>query len=92
MGAERLFLDGSFVTAKAMPNDVDAVVLLPTNFAAQVAAERDEALELADMLVTRQPNEIFGAESISDWDAWKEFFSQTREPDGRRKGLVELIL
>ena len=48
------------------------------------------ALELEQMLLTRRPEEIFAAEDEADWDEWIEFFSRTREPDGRRKGVVEV--
>jgi len=51
-----------------------------------------EAMELEMMLVTRQPEEIFAAEDRRDWDDWVRFFSQTREADGRRKGIVEVEL
>ncbi len=44
------------------------------------------------MLLTRRPEEILAAEDTSDWDDWVEFFSRTREADGRRKGLVEVQL
>jgi hypothetical protein len=44
------------------------------------------------MLLTRHPEEIFAAEDETDWNEWIEFFSRTREADGRRKGLVEVIL
>ena len=92
IGASRLLVDGSFVTRKASPNDVDAVVVLPDNFAEQVEQELDAALELEDMLLNRRPEEIFAAEDLHDWDEWVEFFSRTREADGRRKGLVEIKL
>ncbi len=39
-----------------------------------------------------QPEELFPAEDEDDWDEWLDFFSRTREPDGRRKGLVEIEL
>ena len=42
------------------------------------------------MLLTRRPEELFGAEDETDFDEWAEFFSRTREFDGRRKGLVEI--
>lgn len=90
--ASRLFIDGSFVTAKSRPNDVDAVVLLPSNFEWQVAANSDAAAEFEQMLLTRRPEEIFAAEDETDWLEWVEFFSRTREEDGRRKGLVEIQL
>jgi hypothetical protein len=92
VGARRLLLDGSFVTAKEEPHDVDAVVLLPSNFEQQIEAGTEAALELEEMLLTRRPEEIFAAEDEADWDEWVEFFSRTRESDGRRKGLVEIRL
>ena len=92
ISARRLLLDGSFVTTKAEPDDIDAVVLLPPGFQRLVDERMDAALELEEMLLTRQPEEIFAAEDEADWDAWVEFFSRTREADGRRKGLVEVAL
>lgn len=92
VGAKKLFIDGSFVTAKANPNDVDAVVYLPPNFAALLERENADALELEEMLLTRRPEELFAAEDDEDWQEWLEFFSRTREADGRRKGVVEIEL
>lgn len=90
--SRRFLLDGSFVTAKDDPNDIDAVVLIADDFEQQVADGFDSALELEAMLLTRNPEEIFAAEDLRDWDDWVEFFSRTREADGRRKGLVEIEL
>jgi hypothetical protein len=92
IGGRRLLLDGSFVTAKDEPDDVDAVILLPADFQHQVDQGIEAALELEDMLLTRRPEEIFAAEDEADWDEWVEFFNRTREADGRRKGLVEIRL
>jgi len=90
--ARRFLVDGSFVTDKGEPNDIDAVVLLADDFHQQVSSGLDAALELEEMLLTRYPEEIFAAEDLRDWDDWVEFFSRTREPDGRHKGLVEVEL
>jgi len=90
--ARRLLVDGSFVTEKAEPHDIDSVVLLPPDFEQQLEREVEPALELEEMLLTRQPEEIFAAEDEADWKEWVEFFSRTRELDGRRKGLVEVHL
>lgn len=87
-----MLVDGSFVTAKHEPNDIDAVVLLPTDFESQIQKGVEPALELEELLLTRRPEEIFAAEDEADWHAWVEFFSRTREVDGRRKGLVEVEL
>jgi len=92
VGARRLLVDGSFVTAKEDPHDIDTVILLPQNFTQQLAQEYAPALELQAMLLTRRPEEIFAAEDETDWEEWVDFFRQTREPDRRRKGLVEIRL
>jgi hypothetical protein len=92
IGAHRLLIDGSFVTAKPEPGDIDAVILLPANLAILVRRGHESAIELDQMLLTRRPEELFAAEDESDWNDWYEFFSRTREPDGRRKGLVKMQL
>jgi hypothetical protein len=91
-GCTRLLIDGSFVTAKAEPDDIDAVVLLTPEFHRQLGRGIDAAVELEEMLLTRRPEEIFAAEDETDWNDWIEFFSRTREADNRRKGLVEIRL
>ena len=90
--ARRLLIDGSFVTATTDPNDVDAVMLLPSDFQSMIEEGNEEALELETMLLTRRPEEIFAAEDDHDWDEWVDFFSRTHETDGRHKGLVEIQL
>ena len=92
VGALRLLIDGSFVTAKVEPDDIDAVILLPPDFQHQIKQGIEAALELEEMILTRRPEEIFAAEDETDWNEWIEFFSRTREADGRRKGLVEVKL
>lgn len=92
VGARRILIDGSFVTAKPDPHDIDAVILLPGDFQSQVGRDLDAALELEEMLLTRRPEELFAAEDEIDWNEWIEFFTRTRESDGRRKGLVEITL
>jgi hypothetical protein len=92
VGARRFLLDGSFVTSKLEPGDVDAVCWLPVDFEDQYRAGKPEAARLREMLATRYPEEIFGVLVPERWEAWVRFFGQTREPDGRRKGLVEVTL
>ena len=92
VGALKVLIDGSFVTAKKDPHDLDAVVLLPADFGEQVERGGTAAIELEAILLTRQPEELFAAEDQLDWQEWIDFFSRTREPDGRRKGLVEIEL
>jgi hypothetical protein len=92
VGAQRLLVDGSFVTAKEEPQDIDSVLFLPEDFLQQLEREFAPALELEEMLLTRRPEELFAAEDETDWQEWVAFFSQTREADRRRKGLVEIHL
>jgi hypothetical protein len=87
-----LLVDGSFVTATEGPQDIDTVTLLPEDCTRQLEREYTPALELEEMLLTRRPEELFAAEDEIDWEEWVDFFSRTREPDGRRKGLVEIQL
>ena len=46
----------------------------------------------AGRLQRTTPQKIFAAEDETDWEEWLDFFCQTREPDRRRKGLVEIRL
>ena len=92
VGAKRILVDGSYVTAIELPHDVDTVILLPRDFTWQVEQEHGAVIELEEMLLSRRPEEIFAAEDETDWEEWVKFFSQTREPDQRRKGLVEVRL
>ena len=92
VGGLRLLIDGSFVTARSEPDDIDAVILLPSDFQHQIEQGIEAALELEEMILTRRPEELFAAEDETDWNEWIDFFSRTREADGRRKGLVEVIL
>ena len=71
------------MTVKVRPADVDAVVLLPADFEQQVRAEKEAAVELFEIMTTRRPEDLFAAEDGADWRSWVEFFSRTREADGR---------
>ena len=90
--AKRFLIDGSFVTAKEEPNDVDAVIWLPENFSDQVALREEPAETIQKMLVTRYPEELLAARTQKHWDHWVEFFSQTTDPVCEIKGLVEVRL
>ncbi len=38
------------------------------------------------------PQRLHPVDGVWHWEDWLEFFSRTRESDGRRKGLVEVEL
>ena len=50
VGGLRLLIDGSFVTAKPEPDDIDAVILLPPDFQHQIEQGIEAALELEEMI------------------------------------------
>jgi hypothetical protein len=88
--AVRFLIDGSFVTAKPLPNDVDCVVLTPRDFDEQVNWGRMEAVKLYQAARSRKPGELFIAPTVDHWDDWVGFFGRTR--DGQPKGMIEVIL
>jgi hypothetical protein len=90
--SRRFFIGGSFVTAKPSPGDLDAVVWISDAFEQEIQSAVDAAIELEEILTTRQTGDLFAAEDDADWVAWVEFFTRTREADGRRKGVVEVVL
>jgi hypothetical protein len=92
LGARRFLLNGSFVTAKPEPADVDALCWLPDDFEDQYDANTDEAIDLYGMLANRYPAELIGVYTQEDWDRGMLFFSPTGEIDSQRKGLVEVEL
>jgi hypothetical protein len=82
-GAERLIINGSFVTAKLEPNDVDCLVLTVPGFAHDRGAEAEllAGIPFLDIqMVEKGTFDIF---------AHKLFSSDL---DGYPKGLVEVVL
>ena len=91
VGARRFFINGSFVTDKAEPGDVDAVVWLPDDWDAQLGAGRPAAIQLWEMIKSRRPEELFSAQDAWEWAAWLDFFGSMRNSP-RRKGVIEIWL
>ena len=83
-GVRRLLVDGSFVTSKSAPNDVDIVILPDANHPRNIAKLEDDEL-LWPFL------QIFVAADESDFDAWATTqFGTDRQ--GRTKNVVEVML
>ena len=90
--ALRMFVNGSYVTAKANPEDVDVVIWVGERFL-QLLEQGDElALNLELMFLTREPKEAFAVFDEEGWTAWLDFFSSIRNREGEWKGLVEVQL
>ena len=83
-GVRRLLVNGSFVTAKNAPNDVDVVILPDSRF-----AEASRQLE-PDEIVWPFLQIIVAADD-ADFEAWAttQFGTDRRR---RQKGVVEILL
>jgi len=92
INARRLLVDGSFVTAKQTPRDVDAVVWLGDDYASQLTQGNLAAYDLMKIVLSRKPPDIHAVDSRMHWDDWVDFFSSLPDHSGKRKGIVEVIL
>lgn len=91
-GALRMFVNGSFVTAKSEPGDVDVVIWMDKKYFALLKQADPKAIRLEEVLDTRKPDEAFSVFEEVDWDDWINFFSLIREYPNKHKGLVEVKL
>ena len=83
-GVRRLLVNGSFVTGKLSPNDVDVVILPGPDYPRQ--SERLESDELAWPFL-----QVIVAADDADFEAWasKQFGTDRK---GHSKGVVEVML
>jgi hypothetical protein len=91
-GAVRMFVNGSFVTAKAEPNDVDVVIWIGAEYFERLTHDDGEAILLEEMVDRGEPQEVFLVDAEQKWNGWIEFFSQVRGYSGKYKGIVEIKL
>ena len=91
---EALLLDGSFVTAKLAPNDIDLVaVLLSGHDFERDLAMSEYALVSRSMLRRRFGFDVVISEPDSHlYKTYVEFFSRVRENPDARKGMLRLRL
>lgn len=91
---EHLLLDGSFVTGKPTPNDIDLVaVLRPGHDFERDLPMSEYALVSRTLLRRRFGFDIIVAERESQlYKTYVEFFSRVRENPETRKGLLRLTL
>jgi hypothetical protein len=82
--AQQIALDGSYITDKADPGDIDIVALTPGLY--QLAGERRFAAEGIELHLL----DIQFAHDAADFQGWIRFFSQSRS--GTPKGIVTLTL
>ena len=91
---ESLLIDGSFVTAKPAPNDIDVIaVLRPGHDFERDLPLSEYALFSRTMLARRFRFDVIIAERDSAvYKTYVDFFSLVREVPGVRKGLVRMML
>lgn len=89
-GALRIFVNGSFVTAKPEPGDVDVVVWTSEKYFELLEQADHQAVLLEEMFDRRIPEEAFWVDAEWKWNGWLEFFSRVRENLNKRKGPVEV--
>ncbi len=91
-GASRVFVNGSFVTQKPEPGDIDVVIWLGKEFLQMLLEKDSQALLLQQMFLRRKPEEAFLVTDQQGWDEWFEFFSVFKSNPKQRKGLIEVKL
>ncbi|MDZ7293016.1 MAG: hypothetical protein ONB44_24860 [candidate division KSB1 bacterium] len=89
-GALKILINGSFVTAKPEPEDVDVVIRLDQYHEELISQGDSKALELERIFETREPKEAFAAYYEDRWTDWVKFFSSVKGSSTLRKGLVEI--
>jgi hypothetical protein len=86
----RILIDGSFVTEKPEPRDVDLVVRIGEAFARRLAHENRDAQWIVDRSQDRHPKplDLFTAADDEEWASWVRFFQQ--DPWFGEKGIIEV--
>ena len=91
---ESLFIDGSFVTAKPRPNDIDLIAILrPGHDFERDLLMSEYALVSRALLRRRFGFDVIVAERDSGlYKTYIEFFARVREAPGMTKGLLRINL
>ncbi len=96
IGAHRLLVDGSFITSKPDPHDVDIALWAP-EFVRRFQYNEPAARELwtiMQQIHVDNPVQLYIESSESAWWSWWRLFSQVKDPFVSRvyKGLIEVRL
>jgi hypothetical protein len=91
---DALIIDGSFVTGKPVPNDIDIIAVLRSGQNLERDLPMSEyALLSRNLLRRRFGFDVIVAEQDSSlYRAYVDFFSRVREAPELRKGLLRLLL
>ena len=90
-GVRRILVDGSFVTGKPEPRDVDVILRVDDEFAHRLGRRDKSARFLAERAKDRHPKmlDIFLAVDDEEWASWVKLFEQ--DVWFGKKGLVEIV-
>lgn len=90
-GVRRILVDGSFVTGKPEPRDVDLVLRVDEEFARRLGRRDKDARFIAERAKDLHPKmlDLFLAVDDEEWASWVKLFEQ--DVWFGRKGLVEVI-
>lgn len=85
-------VDGSFVTDKAEPNDIDLVLVLPNHHDFSADVRPFEYNVLSRRMVRRRFafDVLVAREHSAEFDEYVEFFQQVRGEPNRRKGILKV--
>ena len=91
---DALLVDGSFVTAKPAPHDIDIIaVLRPGHHFERDLPMSEYAMVSRTMLARRFRFDVIIAENDSAiYKTYLEFFSRVRELPDLKKGLLRVVL
>jgi hypothetical protein len=91
-GAMRVLINGSFVTAKKEPGDVDMVLQVGDDFADRLKRRLPDAIWVMERVREERPKllDLFVAVDDEEWASWAKLFAG--DAWHRKKGLVEVKL
>ena len=86
----RILIDGSFVTSKDEPNDIDLIIVLQAHhdFSSTLKPHHYNTLSKRRVLKTHGFDILLAPEGSATLNEYIDFFQKTRE--GRSKGLLEV--
>ena len=89
-GVTRVLIDGSFVTSKKEPRDVDVAVVLTEQYARLLASGNSDARWIEAKANEDPPRfiDVFVAIDQEEWESWTVFFE--RDLWLGKKGLLEV--
>ncbi len=89
-----LLVDGSFVTAKPDPNDIDLIVVVPPrhDFSADLSPVEYSVLSKRQVQRRHGFDVLVAAADSDQYRRYLEFFQQIRFETGRSKGIVRVLL